>query len=217
MSKLREIRDLLLTQKKEAAGQRKKFLPRESLDQILHRESVSESLRDSSFRIQAHKFENTTDFILNKGKKVFAILVETKLGFALVDFVEHRILDQALPVSEEQLKDVLNEATDREQFTEHQWAYLAYDFPRIQYVQRLRVDYILPYVEQSEIEGGGSSRVYKVLVHPTHQSLENESQVKGNVWHCRLFLIITDCHSRDFAYFAKRSNMSIQSSIQKMS
>ena len=217
MSKLREIRDLLFTQKKEAAGQRKKFLPKESLDQILHRDNISESLGDASFHIQQHKFENTIDLVLNEGKRVFAILVETKLEFALVDLVEHRILDRALPVSEEQLKPILAESTDRQQFAERQWAYMAYDFPRIQYVQRLSVDYVLPYVEQTEIEGGGFSRVYKVLVHPTHQSIENESQVRSSVWHYLLFLIITNCHTRDLTCFAKRSHVSIQSSIQKMS
>ncbi|KAL9028794.1 MAG: hypothetical protein Q9196_002888 [Gyalolechia fulgens] len=183
MSKLREIRELLFTHKKEAAGQRKKFLPKESLDQILHRENISESLRDSSFRIQPHKFMSTVDLVFQEGKRVFAILVETKLESAFVDLVEHRILDRALPVSEERLEHILDNSTDRQQFVERQWSYLAYDFPRIQYVQRLSVDYVLPYVEQIEIEGGGFSRVYKVHVHPTHQNIEDESQVKSSGLH----------------------------------
>ena len=181
MSKLHEIRELLFTQKKKEACQRKSFLPRESLDQILHRENISESLADPSFCIQRHKFTGTVDLVFNEGKRIFAILEEIKLEFALVGLVEHGIFDRALPFSEERLKPVLAESTDRERFVERQWAYLAHDFRRIQYVQRLSVDCVIPYVEQTEIEGGGFSQAYKVLVHPTYQNVDNESQVNSNV------------------------------------
>ena len=175
MSKLREIRNLLSTQKKKAAGQgNKSFLPEGSLDRILCRENISESLSDPSFQIQLPKFESTVDLVFKERKKVFAILVETGLECTLVEFIEHRISDRLLPASEEQLKPVLAESTDRHLFTERQWNYLALEFSRGPYVQQLSADHVLPYVEQEQIGSGGFSRVYKVRVHPAHQTIEPE-------------------------------------------
>lgn len=180
MSKLRDIKDLLFTQKKEAADQRnKKFLPEGSLDQILCRENISECLRDPSFQIQQHKFESTVDLVFEGRKKILAILIETRLERTIHKFFEHGIFDSVLSASEEQLKFILAESTDRQLFTERQWDYLAHKFSRELYVQQLSANYVLSYVKQTKIKSEEFSRVYKVLVHSAHQSIE--SKVRGTI------------------------------------
>lgn len=83
-------------------------------------------------------------------------------------------------------------------FAERQWDYPAYTFSQRKYIQQLWADYVLPYVEQIEIGGGGSSRVYKVLWHPAHQSIEPSPDAKVIVWNQLLSPSGNNSHSRDF-------------------
>ena len=180
MSVLTRIRQSLFESKIVAAGQEpKKFLPEGALETILHKKDISECLRDPSFRVQHHKLISTVDLIFEKGRKILAILIEIRLECALVNFIEYRLLDQALAASEEELKFVLDNSTDRMLFLERQWDFLAYYLSHGLYVQQLNTSSVLPFVEQTKIGAGGFSQVYKVLVHDAHHCFKPE--VKGRV------------------------------------
>jgi hypothetical protein len=175
---LEQLRKLILSQKKEAVSQRPRlFLPENSLDQILQQANILETLRDPSFHVRHHKLENTVDFVSKDGRKIFAILIELGLEHALTRFIEHEILDSALPLSEQELEPILESHSGR--FIQCQWDYLAHRFSKRAYHRKLSAECILPYVDQTKIGDGGFSTVYDVLVHPAHQDIDPE--VKGTV------------------------------------
>ena len=179
MSKLDGIRNLIADHKIIAAGQKpRKFLPNGSLDDIFTSENILESLRGPSFKIGLHRLQNTVDLVLKDSKRIFAILVEERLEYALTDFIKNEISDRELPVEKVRLKAVLEEsAVDK--FADRQWEYSAHVFSGGPYCRKLKAEGILPYVEQTPKGGGAFSRVYDVIVHPAHQKLDSE--VRGTV------------------------------------
>ena len=216
MSTLEKLRHLLHSQKAKAAGQRQqRFLPEGSFDQILQEVDLSDLLCSSPFRIDHHKVDSVVGTVFAEGRKVFAILVDLKLEYALIRFIEYGLLDRILPIVEgKKLESVLN-PRERDEFMQRQWEYLAHKFSKRTYSQRLSREHILPYVDQTEIGGGSFSTVYDVLVHPAHQDID--PQLKEKVWYPLQGPNAANCPARDCVWFGKRSGMSTQNSHQKMS
>lgn len=106
--------------------------------------------------------------ITDTARKVFAVLVERNLGYALASFIESELTDGELPVDEKRLEDLLPKG-DVKGFVSHQWEYLVYTFRKGLYQRRIRTEKILPYIEERKIGHGGYSNVYEVFVHPAHQ------------------------------------------------
>ena len=216
MSTLEKLRDLLHAKKAKAAGQQqKRFLPDGSLDQILQEIDLSDLLCSSPFRIDHHKIDSVIETVLAEGRKVFAILVDLKLEYALIRFIEYGILDRILPIAEEKKLEPVLDPHERDEFMQRQWQYLAHKFSRRMYSQRLSREHILPYVDQTKIGGGSFSTVYDVLVHPAHQDVD--AQIKEKVWSPLHSPNAANSSTRDCVWFGKRSGMSTQNSHQKMS
>ena len=171
MSILEKLRRIVLAHKQDAASQRpRRFLPADSLNQILQDFDIIETLRDSLFDIRPHKLESTADFVSNEGTKVFAILIELGLERSLTKFIEYGIGDGALPILGKQLEPILGSHGER--FVHCQWDYLAYTISKREYSRRLSTECILPYVGQKKLSATGFSVVYDVLVHPAHQDID---------------------------------------------
>ncbi len=131
MSTLEKLRDLLHAKKAKAAGQQqKRFLPEGSLDQILQEIDLSDLLCSSPFRIDHHKIDSVIETVLAEGRKVFAILVDLKLEYALIRFIEYGILDRILPIAEEKKLEPVLDPHERDEFMQRQWQYLAHKFSR---------------------------------------------------------------------------------------
>lgn len=216
MSTLERVRDLLHSKKAKAAGQgQQKFLPEGSLDQIFREIDLSDVLCGFPFRVDYHKLQTFVEIVSVEGKKVFAILVDLKLEYALISFIEYGILDRILPIVEEKKLGPVLKPHERGEFMQRQWEYFAHKFSKRMYSQRLSREQILPYVEQTEIGGGSFSTVYDVLVHPAHQNID--PQVKETVRHPFEVPNAANFSARDCVWFEKRLGMSTQNSHQKMS
>ncbi|KAI9892303.1 MAG: hypothetical protein M1814_001502 [Vezdaea aestivalis] len=178
MSTLERLRERILTEKVNAAGQSSRtFLPDTSLRQILEETDVPNVLRHPPFSIESHKISSTVSFVTKKGSKIFAILTELNLGRSLVRFIAHDIHNDSLAVENiETLKTILD--FDTISFTKCQWDYLAVKLSKRVYQWILKPNSILPYVSQKMIGSGGFSNVYIVSVHPAHQDIDPGSQGK---------------------------------------
>ena len=170
MTPLEEIKLRIQNEKENAAGQGvRKFMPRDRLQKLLTIDEIASTLTDPVLHIPQHKLQDTRDILVREGISIFAILLELNLEKKLVSFIEHDLLDSALPLPISDLETVIPEAASN--FETLQWDYLAYRFRRGQYHRRVKPKEILPYVEEKKIGGGGFSSVYKVLVHSAYQNL----------------------------------------------
>lgn len=174
MTPLEEIKLRIRSKKENAAGQGvRKFMPRDRLQKLLTIDEIASTLTDPVLHIPQHKLGDTRDILFREGIRIFAILLELNLEKKLVAFIEHDLLDSALPLLINDLETVIPEAASS--FETLQWDYLAYRFRRGQYHRRVKPKEILPYIEEKKIGGGGFSSVYKVLVHSAHQNLVQDT------------------------------------------
>ena len=171
------LRDLLHSKKLEAAGQgQHRFLPEGSLDSILREINLSDLLYNPSFRVDHHKLDSVVEVVFLEGQRILAILIDLKLEYALLNFVEYGILDRSLPIVEEKKLESILKPSERDDFMQRQWEYLAHRFSKRMYSQRLSREHILPYVDQIRIGGGSFSTVYDVLVHSAHQNIDPQAK-----------------------------------------
>ena len=130
-------------------------------------------LSDNVFDIPRHKQESTAHIIREDALKVFSILVDLNWPQKLSSFIESDVLDSSLPLDEQSLKSLVPQAWAS--FKALQWDYLAYRFRKGQYQIKLRQELVLPFIDQEPLGSGGYSTVYKVTIHPAHQSLIPEA------------------------------------------
>jgi hypothetical protein len=178
LTTLRELKVRLQSAKITAAGQKpsRRFIPRDSLDDLLKAARLTSLLQDPSFEIPWHKQESTADIIITECPKLFGILLELNLERKIVPFIENDLLDKALPLGEDRLTHIIPEAAAN--FVKVQWDYLAYCFRKGQYHRKIDESLILPYVEEQQIGGGGFSRVYKSFIHTAYQNLVQDKNRK---------------------------------------
>lgn len=177
MSDLNSLRSQLQEKKVKAAGQHgQEFLPNNCLEQLFCREVVSHALTFSAFDIPVHKRESTADSITKNYLKVFAVLLELRFECRMASFIERDIEDRALPVNKDRLEGIIPPLEAKE-FVRRQWEYLAYTFRKSPHYRKIDAEMIFPYIEQEDVNDGGSSAVDKVLIHHAHQQIaENTSQ-----------------------------------------
>jgi hypothetical protein len=178
MTLLRELKVRLQNAKITAAGQKpaRKFIPKDSLDDLLKTAQLTSLLKDPAFEIPWHKQETTADIIMTECPNLFGILLELNLERKIVPFIENDLLDKALPLGEDQLAPIIPEASAN--FVKVQWDYLTYYFRKGQYHRKIDESLILPYVEEQEIGGGAFSRVYKSLIHAAYQNFVQDRNRK---------------------------------------
>jgi hypothetical protein len=170
MAMLASLRSRLQACKIPAAGQAsRQFLPEGSLEELLSFAEITSALSDPAFQIPSYKLESTAQIILAESRKVFAILVDLRLEYALRLMIESDCLDSHLPLSERDLKDIVPEAAG--DIVKKQWEYIAYTFRKGAYQRKIQNERILPFLQETKIGGGGFSIVYEVIIHPGHQNI----------------------------------------------
>lgn len=152
----------------------RRFVPDHLLSDILTLNRLVEALRDSAFNIPEHKRTSTASLIIEEpAQKIFAILVEIHCEGCLVSFLESDYADRSLPLGQSILDTVIPSGSSL--FARVQHDFLVYSFRRGQFHRTLRDSQTLPFLKQDSIGGGGSSLVYRALVHPLHQNFVKSS------------------------------------------
>ena len=131
------------------------------------------------FKIPTHKLASTARLVIDEAQKVFAICLELDVEHDFVNFIESDTTDSALPLDISRLSSLVPEAATR--FEELQWKYVAYRFRKGQYHRTLPRSRILPYIDKTQIGGGGFSKVYTVSIHPAHQDLLETPNVEVTI------------------------------------
>ena len=145
------------------------FLPEGSLDGLINPTVITSVLSDPAFQIPLHKRESAAQIVISEGRKVFAILVDLRLEYALSLLIENDCLDSRLPLNDDDLKDIPREGA--REISRKQWEYIAYKFRTGKYLRKIQNEIILPFLRQTKIGGGGFSVVYEVFIHPAHQNI----------------------------------------------
>ena len=184
-------------------GDEADFMPKGSLSDILTYEGVVEALQNPEFNLPAHKRASTaTDIIQEPALKIFAILVESKCEGCLVPLLENNYSDNSLPVDTSVLDRIIPDGA--RSFVRLQQDYLVYSFRKGQFHRKLQDPQRLPYITQEDIGGGGHSRVYRALVHASHQDFVEASRevslvsvlqriTKANAANSRFLLSESNC------------------------
>ena len=156
----------------------KKFMPEGRLEEILKYATIASALTNPSFGIPEHKLSSTVEIVAQECPKLLAILIELELEKHLLHFLQMDILDSQLPrgLEDPRLKDLLS--LKASEFDALQWEYFPFRFRTTHYQRTIGSEVIVPYISQQEVGKGGSSRVYKVIIHPAQQRLMLQ-KVKG--------------------------------------
>lgn len=163
------------------------FTPAGELDGLITRDSIIQVLSDTTRSAAAE--DPLINFILHHGKKLLASSIMARLKgaelyYAMCKFMQDNISDDDLPLANprrgpEEGHKMLQSGWARSwnpmnlhSFMEHQWSFLALNFKNHPPGDHLKLDshHILPFLEATEEVQGGSSRVYKVTIHPSHMA-----------------------------------------------
>ncbi|KAF4536841.1 Protein kinase domain-containing protein [Lasiodiplodia theobromae] len=178
MDILQQLRCRIRAAKVDAAGQVGRcFIPEGSIEGLLPRDDIATALQKEDFQIPFHKRQTTADLIVEEGRLIFAILLETNLEFKLPHLLEQRVTDKRLPLDESRSRQIFEENASH--FFNNQWSFLPYKFRRFAFHNQLQKEEVLPYIEENQIGGGGFSTVYKVRIHPKQDELHESSPASG--------------------------------------
>jgi hypothetical protein len=103
--------------------------------------------------------------VFDRGIKTFSILIWMEKAKAIIDFIEHDLLDSRLPVEESLVVQVA--PTFGKHFAQEiQWQFLPYVFEPDMYDYHLsiRSEYIFPFTAEAFIGDGGYGEVVKVTM-----------------------------------------------------
>lgn len=185
--------DLILEKScKAVVFENREFFPDGSIEPLITKESVMKELIITEETLQENPTAELLDFILTRGKRLFAILINIGLtGEKLVDairqFLEISFGDESLPITNANVHTVpffdgqvsfvgkkrghplrWGERLKR-QFRFTQFEYLAPVFSSDNLDMELDAQYILPFIARhGDRKTGGFGEVYQVDVHPSH-------------------------------------------------
>jgi len=165
-------------------GTGQQFLPLNILDEAITKETVQAELQKLPWRSRALQ-RGLTGKVLQKAKKVFAILVLMGEPLAITGLLPEGLTDEHLPLSRKEGKDdnILvsvrgktfrsfeawrNEARVTE-FLEKQWVVQAPVLDTTGKHITLDPQSPFPFLQIEEIGGSRFSTVYKGALHPAHQ------------------------------------------------
>lgn len=179
------------------------IIPHNLLDQALTVDAINDLLSSNEFQRAFYKREELTQLLLNGGKKTIAVLLLIQRPTSILKFLERDMLqnlDSRLPLTVDELRQILEDGTAAEEFYQTQWSLLA---PILQKNRSHRIfeeNTPLPYIKSEPVAKGGYGNIFKVTLVPAHQQLVNVNH-DGNVcMHLRLtgdFRENRDEHDRD--------------------
>ena len=146
------------------------FIDRRDLCSIMTHDSILGAILECCF--PAHLHARYANEILQKGIKVFAILVHIRKPNSMIMFLERNELDARLPFGEQQVSDILG--GDAKLFLRSQYDFLPYIFRRDHH-QHIPDSYILPFLHEKRMDDleGGFGAVSEVTIAYSMQALVN--------------------------------------------
>jgi hypothetical protein len=194
MAAISELRTQIWNSRVENAENRH-FVPQGKLESILTPANVREAIRQSG--IEPHELTRTTEIILRRAPRIFAILlriheVRQILTFIANDQLQREGLDQCLPFRPGALDFLPSEIA--EQFCETQWEFAAPVFS-CQFQHRiLDPSTIMPFTSSKFIGKGAFGHVHEVELHPQHHELHHLSKDTVSLCLSKLGEPLTDFH-----------------------
>lgn len=191
------VESLARTLEESIFDHRKEFFPHGSVDKIITRERVRETLESGRRRLPSTETQESrkaeqkvldklADFISGRGKKIFAIMLFSNISNrdirqAISQFQQMGLDDDNLPLTEDDTKAVFFSDTTKmyrkpwnhvrvKAFCSNQWKFLAPVFDGRKREMALHSNSILPFTKASQRTGMGTfGEVHQVTIHPAHR------------------------------------------------
>ncbi|KAJ6258544.1 Phytochrome [Drechslerella dactyloides] len=151
----------------------RKFMPLQSLYKLLTKEEIEKAVTASITRaggIPFYQEADTVNWILAKGKRIFAILVALEHQEHLIPrFIEHdfETFDEKLPFPLELLNRVVPSIAVS--FHGKQWEFVSPVWSKNVIHRELPDEIRLPFTYNKKIDAGGFGDIYEIKLHPDHQ------------------------------------------------
>jgi hypothetical protein len=168
----------------------KRFIPHQALKWAITLEQIRTELKDNG--VEPTSLDEMANTIFSKAIKIFAILVligEPKLIARFLNnygYFEEE-LDGRLPFDDPDLERLLGNSDSVNHFREKQWEFVAPVFSGGILPRTLREEVILPFIENEPIGRGGFGDVFKIKIHPAHQTINS-----GGLVRCLLMKIYSE-------------------------
>lgn len=157
-------------------AQRRWFIPERRLHESLTKDVIQAAMQAAS--VELYKVPELAEHILQRGVKIFAVLVLIGSTSTITKFAEkHEYHDSRLPFVVEFLQTVLSPAAAR-RFEERQWEVMAPQFNRGTIHRLLDDDIVLPFMKEEDLGEGSFGAVFKIELNHDHQNFENIFQGK---------------------------------------
>ncbi|KAH8885909.1 kinase-like protein [Thozetella sp. PMI_491] len=144
------------------------FVPELRLYSVLTEDAVRSALVDWP----SYRQDEVARNVVQRGRKIFGILLLSNLVAQLPKFIEVMKLDDAkLPFERTVLEDIgllEEQATD---FYDNQWEFTAPTFLRGTLNRTFEEDTVLPFIANRELDEGGFGKVCEAELDPEHQEL----------------------------------------------
>lgn len=163
---LANLRDLLSSLRKTSASGDHFFIYNDLKERIT-RELVFDALVNS---VPLYRRPQAVDIVLERGLRLFCILVWIQQEDHIVQFLEHNTLDQRLPiVLELELKGISPNINPR--FHIDQWKFCPWYFDKFSTHMILQNNAILPFLDERKLAEGAGGDVSEVTVPEALQNL----------------------------------------------
>ena len=150
-----------------ASGQH--FIDPRELRSLLTRDVIVQAIQECSF--PEHQRVLFADKIYHTGLKTFAILLHMRCSMEMVKFLEQNELDSRLPMSKDQLSDIIPQ--DAAAFFKNQWGFLPYILQRNHHQHINHDSFILPFLRDQTLDDleGGFGVISEITIAPSMQTM----------------------------------------------
>lgn len=170
---------LLLHRNRNVEG--RNYVPEAALYRLMTEDLLSETLK--RLDIERYHIPDLVKAIVDRARKVFAILLAIRKGENIVtmfrhDSLQNTSLDGRLPYSAEMLRQLFPESTDeltRLEFLDKQYQFAIPYFTRSTLPRALAVDIILPINAQKFRGQGHFGEVWEIELHPDSHTLSKST------------------------------------------
>ncbi|KAJ9616436.1 hypothetical protein H2200_000154 [Cladophialophora chaetospira] len=184
------LKQKLVTGSKQSCFDKRQYVPESCLQELITKDSIAAELKKEKIEVKIELLV----FVYEKAKRIFAILVCSRMTKFIVGFHERGFIDDHLPVrclevGEDYALSSLSEKQpscglwnwkwdDLYEFIDKQWLFMSPIFERSRGRYNLNKDQALPFDSVGREKSGGFSKVYPVTIHPAHQRGYSNEQLE---------------------------------------
>ncbi|KAI1119110.1 kinase-like domain-containing protein [Nemania sp. NC0429] len=149
---------------------RRRFLPNNKLHEILTLDAIKNAVKELPFHEEDRI--GLPNRINNEGKRIFAMLIYNHWQHLFIKFLKRKLLDNRLPLSEDDAAAITSLAIGRRLARETQWAFCPYEFQANMYEndEEIEEQMILPIIGAEEAGNGAFGNVEKITISPSQQN-----------------------------------------------